>query len=122
MRPQRDHLVEFLATIRGAIGSFLITGSGFILLGVIALKGALAGDWHEPFLLGNVPIPTYYGAGASNSDVVIFCSVGILFLAIVIVRRYLYYRDVVEALRKKGITDYDKVDSFADNFLDDDFS
>ena len=120
----RDRISEVLATVRGAVGLFLIFGAGFIVLAVISLRSALDKGWNETFLLGNVPMPKLYGAGATNYDVFSLCIFVLVALVVAIVSRYLYYRKTIEALRKRGISDYDKdgkVDSFADDFLDEDF-
>ena len=121
---KRDHISETQATIRGVLEIFFVWGLGFILLGVLALNAVLNGEWDERFTVGNVPIPKFYGAGASNLDMLIFCVIGLVCICVAIVRRYLYYRGIIETLRKKGIEDYDndgRVDSFADDFLDEDF-
>ncbi|MEM7359885.1 MAG: hypothetical protein AAF431_12365 [Pseudomonadota bacterium] len=120
----RDRAAEFFATIRGGIGLFLVYGLGFIILGVIAYHAFQLNGWHEPFKLGNVPIPTYQGAGATNFQIFTMCVAGLVAIGAAVVSRYFYYREVIESLRELGIDDYDRdgqVDSFADDFLDEDF-
>jgi len=120
----RDKVSETIATIRGFFVKFFVFGLMFFILGTIALANALDSNWGGIFTLGNVPIPKFYGAGATNYQVFILCIVALVVLAFAIVSRYFYYRSIIQALREKGITDYDndgQVDSFADSFLDDDF-
>ena len=76
----------------------------------------------EDFRLGNVPIPSWQGASASNVSIFVFCGVGLVVVTLVIVLRYLYYRKDIEYLRSKGIYDVDedgKMDTFKDKWLDD---
>ena len=120
----RDKVSEVFATIRGFLVKFFLYGLIFFIFGTIALANAVDDGWNAIFLLGNVPIPKLYGAGATNYQVFILCAVALIALFLALISRYFYYRNVIQALREKGITDYDndgEVDSFADNFLDDDF-
>jgi hypothetical protein len=97
-------------------------GGVFIIFGVISLDRIFTMGPLEDFRIGNVPIPSWQGASASNVSVFIFCLVGLLTVVIAIVLRYLHHRKNLEYLRSKGIYDGDgdgKVDSFEDRWLDD---
>ena len=120
--PIRDRSEERAATIGGALGMILLRGSPFILFGVISLDKVLNEDMHGPFRLGNVPIPYFDGAGATNLYVFSFCVFGFVAVLIAVLMRYLHYRKDLEYLRSKGIRDANndgKVDSFGDSWLDD---
>jgi len=119
---KRNRLAEVLATAKGVLVSLLSFGGFFIIFGVISLERIFNEGALGDFRLGNVPIPKWQGASASNLSVFIFCLVGIVAVVIAIVIRYFYYRKDLEYLRSRGIYDLNKdgkIDSFEDKWLDD---
>ena len=121
-KEKRNHFKEALATAKAALYMFFLFGTFFIVIGVISLDRMLTIGPLEDFRLGNVPIPSWQGASASNVSIFVFCLVGLVTVAIAILLRYLYYRKDIEYLRNKGIYDVDedgKIDTFKDKWLDD---
>ena len=122
MAVARDPVGEALATARGFL--FLLVAFCFfpIILAVIALDRIRTYGPLERFQLGNTDIPWMYGSGASNLDVLIFSVAVVVALIIGIVIRYYYFREKIDFLRSKGMTDLNKdgqIDSFADDHIDD---
>ena len=118
----RFRLKEAVATARGALLYFTVYTFFFWLFGVIALGRVFTHGPLETFEVGSVPIPKWQGAGFTNLDVAIFCGVGILALAVAFIVRYVQHREKLQALRSRGIEDFNKdgkVDTFTDRFLDD---
>ncbi len=118
---KRNKLKEAIATVRGATALLLTFSSPFIVLGVIALGRVFNDGPDELFLMGYEPLYKFWGAQASNLDVVVFCVIAIICVCIVILRRYLHYKNDIEFLRSKGIYDINedgKIDSFADDLFD----
>jgi len=119
---KRSRISEALATIRGAIFLFCIFGFPFVIFGAISLDGMLSKGPLEDFRIGNVEVPKYQGAGASFLDMFIFCAIALIALTVAIYLRYRHHKTTLDFFRKNGMTDIDgdgKVDSFADDFLDD---
>ena len=119
---KRNHFLEALATAKAALSMFLILGSFFILFGVLSLDRMIRIGPLEDFRIGNVPIPSWQGASASNVSIFVLCLVGLVTVVVAIVMRYLHYRKDIEHLRSKGIYDVDedgKMDMFKDKWLDD---
>ena len=113
---------EALSTLGHGLLYFFGYSSLFWILGVIALGRVFALGPLEVFLVGSVPIPKWQGAGFTNLDVFIFCSVGICALVVAFIVRYFQHRGKLRALRSRGVTDFNedgKPDVFTDRFLDD---
>jgi hypothetical protein len=118
----RHHLEEIFAALRGSVFWFSVLGLPFIVLGVIALGRIDKDGPNGAFLVGNTPVPKFLGAGTSNLDVVIFCGVAVLAVAVGLVIRYFQHIEKLRFLRGRGVRDFDrdgKVDAYTDKFLDD---
>jgi hypothetical protein len=120
--PPRSGVREFWSTAGHGLAYFFGLTSLFWIFGVIALDRAIKLGPMEVFRIGSVPIPKWEGAGFTNLDVLIFCGVAIVALAVALVVRYLHHRGKLRALRSRGITDFNqdgRRDVFTDRFLDD---
>ena len=93
----------------------------FILWGITlgplvhCIDKVIKGQSLEPFRLGNVPIPTFQGAGATYLDVLILFLVAFVAVNIAILIRYNQLRNERDFKKKYGIKD-DK--SFADDLIE----
>ena len=120
--PHRHRMAEALATVRGASLLVGVLASPFLVLGAFSLAAILRGDALSSFAIGQATPFKFMGAGATYLNVLIFCAIGFLSVLAVVVLRYRHHREMVEFLRARGVTDYDRDgrrDSFADRFLDD---
>ena len=111
-----------LATALSALWHFAGYSFVFVMIGTIAVGRALEHGWLEPFRVGNVEIPKFMGALATNVTVAIFCAVGVLSVAVAFGIRYFTYRSFLARARARGVTDIDNdgnPDVFTDRFLDD---
>jgi len=120
---ERNRKAEAFATIRGALRISALYSSLFLVLGTICLSQILAGNGGELFKLGNTPIPKLLGAGATYNLMFLTSLAGVSVVLVAVLLRYFYYREYIEELRNKGVTDLDgdgNIDTFADTFLDED--
>ncbi len=121
MTVHRDRVEEAFATLAGVLGTFLLFGFPFIILGTISAIGWITRGPFEPFAL-SIIIPKFMTAAATNAAITCMCAAALLLLVVAIVWRYLHHRKTIEFLRSKGVTDFDgdgKPDNFASKFLDD---
>lgn len=119
----KKELSDFIYSLRGLALVFFVFSIGFIIYGVISLDKILKGEGLELFMLGNLPIPKYLGAGASNIEMFIFCVIGTLAIFIGLIRRYLEMRDDIAMMRKLGLKEEDfrsPYGSSVDDVFDDD--
>jgi hypothetical protein len=120
VRPSR--LAIALATLRAALFYFFVRALAFIMIGTLAVDAGIRVGWLEAFRVGNVEIPKFMGAQATNASVAILCGVVIIALAGAYLVRYLQTRPVLAVARARGVTDIDgdgRTDVFTDGFLDD---
>ena len=117
-----NELKSFAANLGAIASAMLGLSMGFLLFGVISLGEIMKGNALELFTLGNVPIPTFIGAGASNVEVSIFCFIGMVAILFGLIRRHLYLRDEYDFMRKHGISEKDvdrRIDRYSDGMFDD---
>lgn len=103
----KKELSNFFYTLRGLALVFFVFNFGFIVYGVISLDKIIKGGGLELFMLGNLPVPKYLGAGASNIEMFIFCVIGVIAIFIGLIRRYLEMRDDIAMMRKLGLRESD---------------
>lgn len=110
-------------TLKTFLQCFLGFNSLFIVFGVLSFSRIMKYGALEPFKIGEVIIPKIV-VGGTNLSVFLLCSVGLTVITTLLLYRYFYYRNIIKKLREAGIYDFDddgKVDTFIDNFLDENF-
>ena len=120
----KQEIKDFIYTLHGLAFLFVGLNTGFIIYGVVALDEIYQGNGLELFKLGNLPIPKFLGAGASNIEMFIFCIVGVIAISIGLIRRYLYLRGDIAMMRKLGVKEEDvrlPKEQTISELLDDDF-
>ena len=82
---------------------------------VYCLDKVINGQSLEPFRLGNVPIPSFQGAGASYLDVLILFGAAFLAVNIAMIIRYHQLKNERDFKKKYGIKDHK---SFTDDLIE----
>lgn len=89
-RPSRARLA--LATAGAALGHGLAYSVAFIALGAIAVFRGLEHGWLAPFRIGNVEVPKFMGALATNVTVAVLCGTAVVAVVVAFTIRYLTFR------------------------------
>ncbi len=85
------------------LGWYLVWTSVFWLFGYYALVEILVGNGLEVFRLGNLPVPSMIHS--SNIEVIIFCAIACVALAVGFYHRYVTHGEEIHFKRKFNIKD-----------------